>query len=846
MAKGGRRTTSGSATTTREGRGGGSGRQGGVVAARPVPELPVWVAPVVYAAVTVLLFREFFLGGVSMLGFDSLALSYFARNFYTEFVQQFHRMPHWNPLLMGGLPFVEGMHGDIFYPPSLALFFMDARAMWGWKMSLHIFLAGMFTYLWLRRGLLLSRAAAFFGGLVFMMGTNMISLVLPGGDGKLFVSALAPLMFWLTERAARLNRPQDYAIFALGLALTLFTSHMQAAYYLVWGVSLYFLFRAWQLGRLEAAGVARAFGLRVATFALAGVLGVGAAAVQFLPPLAYLQEFSHRADRQESHETGKAWSATYAMNAEEIVALAVPEFVGELTPSSPEQAPAGYWGKNPMKLNNEYAGLVPLLLLPILLLRRRTAQVWFFTGLGVLTLLYAVADSTPLFHLFYLIPGVSLFRAWSMIIFLYGLALATLGALAVQQLLEWLADVRAGEERASARRILWIAAAVLGGLALAQSAGVVTGMWGSIFAESIQFDRLQANGPYITMGFWIAALIAAAVAGVWELAARDVLTPAMLVVLLALVAGIDLYRAGRPFITYTALVNRFQDGAPQFRADDSILYLQQRQAQGEPFRVFDLSNLLGAQGAYGHNDLAVHGLEQLAGHHGNEMGRYRALIGGEAAINLGASELRLADVTNTVYLLAPGRLEHPKLEEVHAGMQSVIYRNRDALPRAYVVGNVEQYATEDDVMTRMLDARFEARTTALVAEPLPAGVQVAAGAAGTVLWQNREVDRHVLQVEADRPALLMILDNWYPAWAAEVNGQPAPIIRANYTFRAVPVPAGQSTVTLRYTPAALRTGAIISLAVLLLLLGVVAAGAVGERRRGTAITVGEAGTPGPG
>jgi hypothetical protein len=71
-------------------------------------------------AVTVLLFREFFLSGTSMLGVDSLALSYFARDFYTEFVQSQHRMPLWNPLLFGGMPFVEAMHGDIFYPPSLA------------------------------------------------------------------------------------------------------------------------------------------------------------------------------------------------------------------------------------------------------------------------------------------------------------------------------------------------------------------------------------------------------------------------------------------------------------------------------------------------------------------------------------------------------------------------------------------------------------------------------------------------------------------------------------------------------------------------------------------------------
>jgi hypothetical protein len=269
------------------------------------PELPGWIAPAIYAAVTVILFREFFFGGTAMLGMDSLALSYFARDFFTDFVRSMHRFPYWNPLLFGGLPFVEGMHGDIFYPPSLALFFLDARVMWGWKMALHIFLAGVFTYLWLRHGLRLGRLPAFFGGLVYMLGADLVSLVLPGGDGKLFVSALAPLMFWLTERAVAGRRPADFAVFSLGLALLLFTSHMQAAYYCVWGVSLYFLFRVWQAWR---AGDSGGSALRlVATYALAGLLGVGAAAVQFLPPFGYLREHSHRADRTEQVERGKAW-----------------------------------------------------------------------------------------------------------------------------------------------------------------------------------------------------------------------------------------------------------------------------------------------------------------------------------------------------------------------------------------------------------------------------------------------------------------------------------------------------------------------------------------------------------
>src|SRR5688572_9583868 len=276
----------------------------------PPSEIPAWVPPVVYALVTIILFREFFFGGARLLGTDTLELGYFARNFYTEFVQQFHRFPLWNPLLYGGLPFIDGMHGDIFYPPSLAMFFLNAAPMWSFKMALHVFLAGCFTYLWLRE-IGASRGASFVGGLIYMMGADLVSLVFPGGDGKLFVSALAPLAFWLTERSVVRRRVRDFAAFSLGIALMVFTSHMQLVYFCIWGVSLYFIFRVWQLARADESGHGGVHALgALGAFAVAGVLGVAAATVQFAPPLQYLREWSHRADKTEQAQTGYAYSTT--------------------------------------------------------------------------------------------------------------------------------------------------------------------------------------------------------------------------------------------------------------------------------------------------------------------------------------------------------------------------------------------------------------------------------------------------------------------------------------------------------------------------------------------------------
>ena len=776
----------------------------------PIPpsDIPAWLPPVVYALVTIILFREFFFGGAKLLGTDTQALGYFARNFYTEFVQQFHRFPLWNPLLYGGLPFIDGMHGDIFYPPSLAMFFLNAASMWSFKMGLHVFLAGVFTYTWLREigG---SRGASFVGGLIYMMGADLVSLVFPGGDGKLFVSTLAPLAFWLTERAVVRRRLRDYAAFSLGLALMVFTSHMQAVYFCIWGISLYFIVRAFQINKATALPA-------VGAFAVAGILGVAAAAVQFVPPLQYLREWSHRADKREQAEAGYAESTTWSLHPEEIMSLVVPEFVGDNVPN-PMRGAQTYWGRNPFKLNHEYAGLIPLLLLPLVFLRRRDPRGIFFTALAALALLYALGAHTPLFRLFYLIPGVKLFRAPGIIIFLYGFSIATMAALAIDRAIAWVRDPHA--ER-GVRRALWIGVGVLGVFALLAAAGVFVDLWRSTIGERLDPQKimaLDANMPIIKTGFWIAFAIALLVAAAWEAFARGVFTARALIVALAALAFLDLYRVGRPFVRGTVLINEADDPI-RYTADESIQFLQARQRTGEVFRAIDLSTVAQIPGSgYSDNTLAMHGIEQLAGHHGNEMGSYRQLIGGDKPVNLLTSNLRLADITNTTYLLSPQALQVPGLTEVFRGSRTVVYRKDTALPRAYLVGNVE-VLPENQAVARLLSPEFNAATTAVLTEPLPSGTTIQTPRNAQVRWGERANTEQHLQVVTDAPALLIVLDNYYEAWHAQVDGRDTPILRANHTFRAIPVPAGQHEVVMTYSAETVSMWAFVSGAILILLI----------------------------
>ena len=71
-----------------------------------------------------------------------------------------------------------------------------------------------------------------------------------------------------------------------------------------------------------------------------------------------------------------------------------------------------------------------------------------------------------------------------------------------------------------------------------------------------------------------------------------------------------------------------------------------------------------------------------------------------------------------------------------------------------------------------------------------------------------------------RPGLLVVSQSDMPGWRAWIDGQPAPIYRAYGLVQAIVVPAGQHEVVLEYHPASFALGAKISLAALVVLLGV--------------------------
>ncbi len=133
-----------------------------------------------------------------------------------------------------------------------------------------------------------------------------------------------------------------------------------------------------------------------------------------------------------------------------------------------------------------------------------------------------------------------------------------------------------------------------------------------------------------------------------------------------------------------------------------------------------------------------------------------------------------------------------------------LYENPAVFPRVFLVGDVQTVETTWDgteaALDLMRDPAFDPAQTVIVAADENVTLQTDGDLSGNAVITSATDTTLEIAVDASQSGMLVITDAWYPGWKAQVNGQPADLYRADAMFRAVPVPAGQSTVTLTYAP----------------------------------------------
>jgi hypothetical protein len=144
----------------------------------------------------------------------------------------------------------------------------------------------------------------------------------------------------------------------------------------------------------------------------------------------------------------------------------------------------------------------------------------------------------------------------------------------------------------------------------------------------------------------------------------------------------------------------------------------------------------------------------------------------------------------------------PNYKLVHSG-DVKIYQNQAMLPRAFVVHQARVVSDEQQALELVRDPSFDPAQTVI----LDAGQDLdTPGGRSQVDLLAYEPEEVRLRAQLDQPGYLVLTDTYYPGWVAEVDGQPAPISRADIYFRAVSLPAGDHQVTFRFEPTSVRLG----------------------------------------
>jgi hypothetical protein len=763
---------------------------------------------------TVIVFAGFIFSDKMLYGSDTIEAGIFFRSFYAEFVKEFHRIPMWNPYIFCGLPFVDAMHGDTFYPLALIQFFLPLHKAMGYKLVVTVFLAGVFMYLYLRK-MSLSQSASVFGGTAYMLSGFLVSLVYAGHDGRMYVTSLLPFLLYTMEIGFERKKIVRWWPFATAFALLILANHPQFAYFSMWCVGSYFLLRL--IFIIRESKNFKIWALPIVGAALAMFFGLCLGLVSIWPTQDYVRNYSPRAGEGRGYDYAASWS----LHAEEAFSQVVPGFAGYSTLSNhpPLTTEQTYWGKNYFKINSEYAGFVSLVLGLIGFFIYRDKFSYFFLGVAVLALLYALGDSGLIFKFFYnFVPFVSKFRAPSTIMFLFCFAVTFLGARTIDFL-------EKNKKVPNLKKILLALAIVAAiylfkGIIMASAGMSVMKIYTSIFHPRIepgQLGFLQDNLTNISGGLILGAFILAAVAGVlWASSNRKINFKVAAFSLIALVLIDSWILNDMKFI-------RTVEHEPYFASNSAVDFLQRQQ---KPFRALALPQSLSNQ-----NLLAQFEIDQANGYHGNQLRWYDAFIGGSIQANIGRP--LVLSLTNTEFVISRGAINAPSLEHAAStGGGIEIYRFKGALPRGRIIYQYEVMTNPDSALKYLFAPGFDFAGKVIIdKDPTLSIVQPSSGAVDSVQFLPSPPDRLKIRAVLSSNGLLTVQENWYPYWKAYSGDRELPIFRADYTFMALELPPGAHEIEFRLeNPKYILGKNITIVSWILLIAGLIAAPVIRLRR----------------
>jgi hypothetical protein len=418
-------------------------------------------------------------------------------------------------------------------------------------------------------------------------------------------------------------------------------------------------------------------------------------------------------------------------------------------------------------------------------------------GVLLVALLYALGRYTPLYALaFSYVPGINLFRRPIDGAFVLVAALALLCG-------QLVADyVREGVPRVARWRIAAVIACAL----------AVVG-WAVLFAGKThrEWSALWEAVKVVPLAMVAIALLACA---------RGIRARTLAAVCVAMMATAELVWCSiastlnaEPPGYYSVLES--PAGADAQALSILEAELESRHQKGEWPRV----EVVGVSGSW-QNLAMARGLEATNGYNPLRIGSYDRLVSpGETThivdqrlfpASFDGYDCALARELGLEYVVLGRPIEEvphlhrrPVAEVLLAGPKVWIYRLRRAEPRVKLIKRVIVADTDAQVRAGQFGVNPSSDTALIDSVTAPVRQYWALSGRRGSSWAeilSWRPDRLEIEVQTDQPGVVIAHEIYYPGWVAEVDGKPAPILRANVLFRGIEVAEGRHIIVLRFEP----------------------------------------------
>jgi len=746
----------------------------------------------------------------------------------TVYNQQTGKDAMWTNTMFSGMPSYQikgGKLNNVFHTLQTYL-----------RLKLPFYSVGiLFIYLigfyFLLRTLKLSQIMAFTGAVAFAFCSFNFVIIFAGHITEAYaIGFMAPVVAGVLLTYNR-NYVSGGLITLCALGVEISANHYQITYYLALIILIYVIIKLIEAIRTR----------QYKSFIIASAIILFAVGLSIVPNTTSIwttYEVSKYSTRGKSNLTDNSGDQTtglsksyilndYSYGISETMTLMIPNFKGGPSSSAlPEssnffsalkqngyadvqarraikQLPT-YWGDQRYTAGPVYFGAIVCFLFILSLFVMRGPVKWWLVSVTLLSISLAWGKNLPFLSNLFIdyFPVYNKFRTVSMILVMASVAMPLGAFLGLKALME------DSEEKSKLTKRLLNAYYVSGGIALFFA--ILGGAFFSFsspndaqmqlpapFANALQSDRasllrMDAFRSFIFITF-AAALI-------WFYLKSKMKFIYLASGLLFLVV-VDQWSVAKRYINNDNFVTTKQ-AKEQFNPTDFDRQILQDTTY---FRVFNITRdpFNEAITSYYH--------KSIGGYHGAKLKRYQELIENQIAKN----NIPVLSMLNTKYFIVP----------LNDKGEISLRVNTDAMGNAWFVDSVKWVNNGDEEMAAL--SKFNPAHVAFLDKSFTSALgnlNVSKDSAAHIRLTHYAPDVLKYASQSSKDQLAIFSEIYYPeGWKATIDGKPVQILRANYTLRAMVVPAGTHSIEMKFEPRSYIVGQEISMAssilIILLVLG---------------------------